>query len=149
MSIKNKSKETGDRLQAALAQLRKTETYDKETIRDEISELIHQIMTREGVKPVELARSLGKSRAYVTKILQGNANFTIESLVKIARALGYNFVPTFVPKETEWQSADMVHLTAKAAKASPGTTLDNENYVTVHLSTEEDGDEGNANELAS
>jgi transcriptional regulator with XRE-family HTH domain len=147
--MSSKSKATGDKLQVALEKLRKTETYDKETIRDEISELIHQIMLREEVKPAELARRLEKSRAYVTKILQGNANFTIDSIVKIARALGYNFVPTFVPKETAWQAGDVVHLTAKASRVAPATTSDNEDYVTVHLNTEEDGDEGSANELAS
>ncbi|PYS47601.1 MAG: hypothetical protein DMF68_15600 [Acidobacteria bacterium] len=44
-------------------------------------------MKQKGASNVELARRLGKSRAYVTKVLQGSTNFTLESLVKIARAL--------------------------------------------------------------
>jgi transcriptional regulator with XRE-family HTH domain len=44
-------------------------------------------MEQQGVSKVELARRLCKSRAYVTKALQGNTNFTMPSLIKIARAL--------------------------------------------------------------
>lgn len=44
-------------------------------------------MEKLGVTQAELARRLGTSRAYVTKMLRGNANFTIESMVKIAHAL--------------------------------------------------------------
>jgi plasmid maintenance system antidote protein VapI len=36
----------------------------------------------------DLARSLGTSPAYVTKMLGGDANFTIKSMVRIAHALG-------------------------------------------------------------
>lgn len=44
-------------------------------------------MARQGVSKSDLARRLGTSPAYVTKILRGNANFTLLSMVKLARAL--------------------------------------------------------------
>lgn len=45
-------------------------------------------MDRLGVSRSELARRLGTSPAYVTKILRGDTNFTLGSLAKIAEALG-------------------------------------------------------------
>lgn len=44
-------------------------------------------MKTQGVTKAELARRLGKTPAYVTKILRGRSNFTIESMVTLARAL--------------------------------------------------------------
>jgi transcriptional regulator with XRE-family HTH domain len=77
--------------------VKKSEKYDVEVLRDNVSDQILFWMKRVGVSKSELAQRLGKSRAYVTKILQGNTNFTIESLVQIARALGCVFVPSFTP----------------------------------------------------
>lgn len=42
----------------------------------------------EGISRAELARRIKASPAYVTKILRGNTNFTLESMVRIAQALG-------------------------------------------------------------
>lgn len=53
----------------------------------ELSEQVFQLMQDQGVTEAELARRLGSSRAYVNKILQGDTNFTIESLIKIGLAL--------------------------------------------------------------
>jgi transcriptional regulator with XRE-family HTH domain len=123
-------------------QIKETETFDKEVVRGLVSDQIDFLMKKEGVKKVELARRLGKSRAYVTKVLQGNANFTLDTLVRLARALGYRFEPVFVPQETEWKPARELHLSAKAAKATTcKTTLDSENYISVPLDTEKDADE--------
>ena len=41
-----------------------------------------------GVNRAELARRIEASPAYVSKILRGNTNFTLESMVRIAQALG-------------------------------------------------------------
>jgi transcriptional regulator with XRE-family HTH domain len=134
------AKTMGSNLQTALEQLRNSETYDREAVRDEISEQIHQAMQSEGVKPSELARRLGKSRAYVTKILQGNANFTIDSLVQIARALGYRYAPVFVPKftsdEAVYQTAREIHLSARAARPTPEVTADEDDYIPVEVNVE-------------
>ena len=45
-------------------------------------------MERQGITRVELARRLGASPAYVTKILRGKVNFTLATMVRLARALG-------------------------------------------------------------
>lgn len=45
-------------------------------------------MEEQKVSRAELARRLGTSRAYVTKLLGGNANFTLHTMTKVAMALG-------------------------------------------------------------
>jgi transcriptional regulator with XRE-family HTH domain len=53
----------------------------------EVTEEVARRMEELGVSRAELARRLGTSPAYVTKVLRGNANFTLATIVKLARAL--------------------------------------------------------------
>jgi DNA-binding phage protein len=54
----------------------------------EFAEDIWRLMEEQKVSRAELARRLGTSRAYVTKLLGGNANFTLNTMTKVAMALG-------------------------------------------------------------
>ena len=54
----------------------------------EFTERLVREMERQGITRVELARRLGASPAYVTKILRGKVNFTLATMVRLARALG-------------------------------------------------------------
>ena len=67
----------------------------------ELSEQVFQLMQDQRVTEAELARRLGSSRAYVNKVLQGNTNFTIESLVKLGMALGCELVIKFKEERSE------------------------------------------------
>ncbi len=73
----------------------------------EVAEEIHSAMERAGVSRAELARRLGTSPAYVTKILRGSANFTLESLARLAYALGGEFRFHIAPRgsTTRWLDA--------------------------------------------
>ena len=53
----------------------------------EFTENMAKRMAELGITRSELARRLDTSPAYITKILQGNANFTLKSMVKISQAL--------------------------------------------------------------
>lgn len=53
----------------------------------EFIEDVCRLMEEKKVSRAELARRLGTSRAYVTKLLDGNANFTLATMVKVAMAL--------------------------------------------------------------
>ena len=64
-----------------------SDAYQIDRLKVEISERIYNAMNQQGVSNAELARRLGKSRAYVTKLLRGTTNFTLESLVRIGRSL--------------------------------------------------------------
>lgn len=70
-------------------------SLDIDAAKLELSEQIYVAMEEKGLSEAELSRRLMVSRAYVNKILQGSANLTIESLVKIGRALESEFVFRF------------------------------------------------------
>jgi plasmid maintenance system antidote protein VapI len=53
----------------------------------DFTEGIVQVMTDMKVTRAELARSLGTSQAYITKLLRGDVNFTLGTMVRLARAL--------------------------------------------------------------
>ncbi|MFY9268251.1 MAG: helix-turn-helix transcriptional regulator [Candidatus Manganitrophaceae bacterium] len=54
----------------------------------ELTDKISEIMARDGVNRSELANRLGVSKAFITKLLNGNPNLTLRTLVSIATALG-------------------------------------------------------------
>jgi transcriptional regulator with XRE-family HTH domain len=53
----------------------------------EASELVARLMAEAGITKAELARRLGKSRAYVTQLL-GGTNMTVRTLAEVAFELG-------------------------------------------------------------
>lgn len=55
---------------------------------DILSDQIHDYMELNTISKAELARRLGSSRAYVTKILTGDLNVTLKTLTKILNRLG-------------------------------------------------------------
>ena len=61
-------------------------------------------MQAKGTTKSELATIIGSSPAYITKIFKGNANFTIESMVKLTRALNgrINFHITQEDRVVRW-----------------------------------------------
>ena len=100
----------------------------------DVAEQISLAMRRRDVNKARLARLLGKSRAYVTQILQGDANFTIETLVKIARSLECELELRMTPKQEVryWEFAPRTAAQGKIlpwaanvtpAKAHPGAEV--------------------------
>mgnify|MGYP001489719806 CR=1 FL=1 len=61
-------------------------------------------METQGVSRSELARRIDASPAYITKILRGSTNFTLESMVKVAMALDCEFKPHLQPKKSSVQA---------------------------------------------
>lgn len=53
----------------------------------EFTEDLVRTMKRKGVSRTQLANKLGKKPAYITKMLGGENNFTLATMVKVARAL--------------------------------------------------------------
>lgn len=82
-----KRQNSSEKLAALLTEFQQSENFELEQAKVEIAEQIQRFMQEQNISNVELARRLGSSKAYVTKILQGNANFTIESLIKISRSI--------------------------------------------------------------
>lgn len=49
---------------------------------------LYQLMKQRGNTKADVARSLKTSQAYITKVFKGDVNFTIDSMVRLTRALG-------------------------------------------------------------
>lgn len=49
---------------------------------------LHRLMTDSGVKTTELAEAAGLSRAFVSKVLNGSTSYGLETMAKLARAVG-------------------------------------------------------------
>lgn len=60
----------------------------------EFTSQLNRLMLEKNISKVELARLLGTSPAYVTKVFRGDANFTMRSMVKLSRVLGGRFTPS-------------------------------------------------------
>ena len=78
---------------------RKTFAYRKAKLISDFTESFSAMMVRRGVKRAELARRIGAEPPYVTRILRGSTNFTFETMVKIADALGCSIDVRLIPNE--------------------------------------------------
>ncbi|MES1241403.1 MAG: helix-turn-helix transcriptional regulator [Acidobacteriota bacterium] len=81
-------KETIEQFNRMAAEARKSVGYWAEMPIVEFTEDICRLMDEQGVSRAELARRLGTSRAYITKLLGGDANFTLQTMTRVAMALG-------------------------------------------------------------
>lgn len=71
-----------------LAEAQRDDDYWEEASKLDFAMSVHQLMKNRGIKRSEFAERLGVRRSYVTKVLRGDANLTISSMVKVLRALG-------------------------------------------------------------
>lgn len=76
------------RFQKLLEQARQGDDYWIAAAQVEFTEQLHELMQRRRATKSELARRIGSSPAYVTKVMRGSTNFTLASMVRLVRALG-------------------------------------------------------------
>jgi len=74
------------------------DTYWTASMIIDFTEGLHKIMKTNGVTRSDLARRLGVSPAYITKVLRGNVNFTVDSMVRLVRAAGGEVSIHIAPK---------------------------------------------------
>jgi predicted transcriptional regulator len=70
-----------------LDSFRDTLDYELANVEMDFTDSLESLMQRRGVNKSELARRIETSPAYITKILRGSTNFTLETMVKLVRAL--------------------------------------------------------------
>jgi len=72
------------------------------------TEEFQRLTENENICRAELARRLGVSPAYITKVFRGNANFTIETMVRLARTVGARLHLHLTPQgqEVHWITWD-------------------------------------------
>ncbi|MGB3478555.1 MAG: helix-turn-helix transcriptional regulator [bacterium] len=76
-----------------------------EELRIDIIEKINIVMKKYKISKADLARRLGTSRAYITKLFSMNINLTLKSMVQIANAVGMRISIDFYKTEgKEWFS---------------------------------------------
>lgn len=83
--------ENQNRLQALMAEARQTHAYKAQGASLEFTEDMVRLMQDLKMTNSELALRISASPAYVTKILRGGTNFTLDTMVKIATALDAEF----------------------------------------------------------
>jgi transcriptional regulator with XRE-family HTH domain len=72
--------------------------FEQEALVLEATELITQFMEKRGVNKTQLAKKIGRSKAFVTQILSGSRNMTLHTLADVAFALGCRIKLKGVPE---------------------------------------------------
>lgn len=69
----------------------------------EVTEALCELLEREKVSRKELAERLGKSKGFVSQVLNGGRNLTLRTIAEIVEVLGYRIalVPEKKPKFQE------------------------------------------------
>lgn len=71
-------------------QIEETPEYKRDAIITDFVVEVYRVMKEKGVKRIDLAKRLGVNRSYVTQLLSGSANMTIDTLIKVAQSLDMN-----------------------------------------------------------
>jgi len=88
-----------ERLRRFIEQNEHTPGYELEWLLLDIHEAMWAAMQARGVSRAELAERLGTSRAYITKLLEGQENMTVKTLVRVANALEMKVAMKFESRE--------------------------------------------------
>jgi transcriptional regulator with XRE-family HTH domain len=93
-----------------------------------VEELL-QFMKREGIKRTELADRMGVPPSRITKMLSGDSNLTIDTLVRAGRAVGADLHQTFAPagSKVRWTSYDPADVHEAFAAPVRTTVVENLN----------------------
>lgn len=143
------------------AKIEQALSYKKEKAKIDFTIELQSLMEKSRVTRADLARELNKSNAYVTQILRGERNFTIETMVELAEALESNLAIHFSPKgqnTVDWyrvvQSASCqrrkpVNASASRFKKMKGYVA--EDYTTQNINTPDNihGNEENGYPVAA
>lgn len=85
-------------LRQKLETARNTFEYRLEQILFNVAEQVCNLAENQGMTRSELAQRLAVTPAYITKLLNGNPNLTIKSLLKLSDVLGQTLDIRFAPK---------------------------------------------------
>jgi antitoxin component HigA of HigAB toxin-antitoxin module len=63
--------------------------FEQESLAFEATELIFTLLKEQQLTKADLAKRIGKSKAYVTQLLSGSRNMTLHTFADLVFALGY------------------------------------------------------------
>jgi len=78
--------------------------YAIEGLVTEAAELVSRLMEEQKISKAELARRLGKSRAWITQVLSGEANMTVRTFAELVYTLGAEVKLDATPYEKRLKS---------------------------------------------
>lgn len=85
-----------------IADAKQTDSYWIEAAKLDFAIMIEAAINESGMNKKEFAERIGKSAAFVSKILRGDNNFQIDTMVVIARRLGFDLAIKFERKPSSW-----------------------------------------------
>ncbi len=118
-----------EEIQAALKAARETHEYRAEGASIEFTNAMVTRMREAGVSRSELARLIKATPAYISKILRGATNFSLDSMVKIANALHCDLKIHLQPSgaKSQWRKVNSSKARNGAAhfakRSKPGRNL--------------------------
>lgn len=77
-------------LRAIMEAAKETDEYWMDSAKLDFAIAIEAKRREAGKSYADLARTMNTSNAYISKVFRGDANLTIESMVKLSRAVGCN-----------------------------------------------------------
>ena len=91
--------DTGFDFDKELAEAKKSVEYYEEDLLISVATRIIEELDCQAVNRAQLAKKMNVSPAYITKILRGHANLSIESLAKVAFALDLKWECVLIPQD--------------------------------------------------
>jgi transcriptional regulator with XRE-family HTH domain len=90
--------------------------FQQESLAFEATEMICTLLKHEGIPKAELAKRIGKSKAYVTQVLSGARNMTLHTFADFAFALGHKVDINPIPLNMAAQETIVfkTHITARS-----------------------------------
>jgi transcriptional regulator with XRE-family HTH domain len=73
---------------AILSAAKNKDSYWIEALKHDFALELHGMLNKQGIRAGEFATKMGVSAPYISRVLRGDENLTVASLVKIARAAG-------------------------------------------------------------
>jgi transcriptional regulator with XRE-family HTH domain len=90
------------------AEAEKHPGFHKELAILEFTEELNRVMQEQGVSGTELGRRIGSSQAYISRVLNGGANFTLGTMTKLAMGLGMELKMHLAPSGATTVFSDAV-----------------------------------------
>lgn len=112
------------------------EEWDYYRLADTISDLIAQYMDKHGVTKAELADRMGTSRAFVSKVLVGDANMTLKTLSRLLHHLEAKPEVKIVAKAGTIQWMGMVKGSRQRVKTTEWKPGSADVATTLHVTLE-------------
>lgn len=75
--------------------------YQEEKLLVDVTELLAEVMDKKKMNRTELARAIGKSKAFVTQVLSGNHNMTLRTVADLFGAMRHDAIIQAVPCEED------------------------------------------------